>query len=216
MSQVSTVYRSLATIVCLGVCVCAPKKCTVAEANELIEKYIFSINPGMNERFKADLREYADDDLSKMSVQIYKNKTTPYENWDFLIYNKEVIQLGNGYGGFGVTSYCVSDLNNDNDYEVVYAYNYGSGIPRTSVGLWSKNLSSQGLFFAYRGTLKLKKSIEGRVFIYDAYYDTNYELQSSDTIVGEIVLRKNNGRYGMDIIYNEDVNDGIKWKIWVK
>jgi hypothetical protein len=206
----------LLVTICTWLSACTGDTCTVAEANELIEEYIFSVSPQMNKGFKVDVREYVDDGLSKMNVQMFKNKTTPYENYDFLISDKKVIQLGGAFGGFGITSYCISDLNNDSEYEIVYAYSHGSGISRMNIGLWSETLSSLGSLFTYRGTLKLEKNADGRIFMYDAYYDDDCDMQKTNSMIGEIVLRENEGGYYMDIIYNENIDDNIEWKIWIK
>lgn len=52
----------------------------------------------------------------------------------FLLYDGEVYPLGEWFGGFGVTSFAVADLNEDGKTELYFTYSWGSGIPRSQVG----------------------------------------------------------------------------------
>lgn len=52
----------------------------------------------------------------------------------FLLYDDKVYPLGEWLGGYGVTSFAVSDLNGDGKFELYFTYSWGSGIPRSQVG----------------------------------------------------------------------------------
>lgn len=52
----------------------------------------------------------------------------------FLLYDGETYPFGEWFGGFGVTSFAVADLNEDGKTELYFTYSWGSGIHRSQVG----------------------------------------------------------------------------------
>ncbi|KGE17680.1 hypothetical protein [Paenibacillus wynnii] len=55
-------------------------------------------------------------------------------SWEtFIVSKQKAVHIGNGFGGYGVTSAVPFDLNKDGTLDVVYAYSYGSGIHRSEI-----------------------------------------------------------------------------------
>ncbi len=52
----------------------------------------------------------------------------------FIMYDGEVYSIGTCFGGFGVTSMALADLNQDGDDELYYTYVFGSGVHALSIG----------------------------------------------------------------------------------
>lgn len=52
----------------------------------------------------------------------------------FLLWRDRVLPLGTGFGGLGVTSMALADLNEDESYELYFTYSFGSGIHRSMLG----------------------------------------------------------------------------------
>ncbi|MDO5558480.1 MAG: dockerin type I repeat-containing protein [Oscillospiraceae bacterium] len=51
-----------------------------------------------------------------------------------LLYNDNVYQLGEYFGGVGVTSFAVSDIDCDGFSELYFTYSWGSGMQRSQIG----------------------------------------------------------------------------------
>lgn len=52
----------------------------------------------------------------------------------FIMYDGEVYSVGICFGGFGVTSMALADLNQDGEYELYYTFSFGSGVHALSIG----------------------------------------------------------------------------------
>ncbi len=60
--------------------------------------------------------------------QIFKYDTSCAS---FLLYDEEIYQLGEWFGGMGVTSMALADLDSDGKQELYFTYSWGSGIHRS-------------------------------------------------------------------------------------
>ncbi|QHQ60402.1 hypothetical protein Ana3638_06125 [Anaerocolumna sedimenticola] len=63
--------------------------------------------------------------------QVFKYNTSCAS---FLLYEDKIYPLGEWFGGFGVTSMALGDLNGDRKPELYFTYSYGSGLHRSHVG----------------------------------------------------------------------------------
>ncbi|MDE6750402.1 MAG: hypothetical protein K2K21_15295 [Lachnospiraceae bacterium] len=63
-------------------------------------------------------------------ISIFKSDLIGY---GALIYDSEIYQIG-GWGGDGVTSFAIADLNEDGEFELYFTYTCGSGMIRSEVG----------------------------------------------------------------------------------
>ncbi len=52
----------------------------------------------------------------------------------FLMYENRIYALGTGFGGYGLTSLALADINDDGKQELYFTFSYGSGIHRSQVG----------------------------------------------------------------------------------
>ncbi len=52
----------------------------------------------------------------------------------FIMYDGEIYSIGTCFGGFGITSMALADLNKDGTYELYYTFSYGSGLHHSHVG----------------------------------------------------------------------------------
>ncbi len=89
----------------------------IAGFTELSDDECFNITPDF-------VREHSE-------FQIFK-----YAKWtdSFLMYEGEVYSIGNCFGGYGITSMALADLNGDGQYELYDTFSWGSGIPRSQIG----------------------------------------------------------------------------------
>ena len=52
----------------------------------------------------------------------------------FIMYNGEVYSIGDCFGGFGIISMALADINMDGQYELYYTFSWGSGLHRSQIG----------------------------------------------------------------------------------
>ena len=106
----------------------------------------------------------------------------------FLSYGKEVYPLGTWFGGHGVTSFAVSDLNKDGNFELFFTYSWGSGAHRSLVGYFdSAAKETVSLDFIYWGNdMVLVTDSNGDLGIYHADCDVNsfvdIDLEAKDKL----------------------------------
>lgn len=52
----------------------------------------------------------------------------------FIRYGDEIFSIGTCFGGYGITSMALADLNRDGQYELYYTFSWGSGLHRSQIG----------------------------------------------------------------------------------
>lgn len=68
------------------------------------------------------------------SFTIYKyNSSTA----SFLMFDNDVYLLGEFFGGYGITSMALADLDEDSQYEFYFTFSWGSGIHRSQIGYFN-------------------------------------------------------------------------------
>lgn len=55
----------------------------------------------------------------------------------FLMFDNENYKLGEYFGGYGVTSMALADLDDDNQYEFYFTFSWGSGLHRSQIGYFN-------------------------------------------------------------------------------
>jgi hypothetical protein len=80
-----------------------------------------------------DVAEITPTDVwEKTKCQLFK--VVDGSSWEtYIVKDQKAIHVGNGGGGFGVTSVMPYDINSDGNVDLVYAYSYGSGIHRSPI-----------------------------------------------------------------------------------
>ena len=65
-----------------------------------------------------------------------------------LVYDDKIYPLGEFFGGYGVNSFALADLNEDGKFELYFTFSWGSGIPRSQVGYFD-TASKETVIFDY-------------------------------------------------------------------
>ena len=108
------------------------------EAKLAVRKEIFRSTPTMNPSAQFPLKEITTPEVwTRLHAQIFKITDGAREDEDYLVYRKQIYGLGGGFGGYGIMSMCVADLNGDGRPALLFSYSWGSGIHRSLIGLWS-------------------------------------------------------------------------------
>ncbi|MNC33740.1 hypothetical protein D3C76_231620 [compost metagenome] len=66
-------------------------------------------------------------------LQLFKNIERASNGDTFAVSDGKAVQIGIGFGGYGVTSAVPYDVNKDGTVDIVYAYSFGSGIHRSVI-----------------------------------------------------------------------------------
>lgn len=66
----------------------------------------------------------------------------------FIRYGDEILSIGTCFGGYGITSMALADLNRDGQYELYYTFSWGSGLHRSQIGYFDP-VSKEVTIFDY-------------------------------------------------------------------
>lgn len=205
---------------------------SLSQAELLVRDMIFSDNPNMSVSAEFSLIELTFEELwSRMGMQVFKitDGVRAYET--YLLKGDRVESLGIGFGGFGVTSMCVTDLDSNGEPELTYTYSWGSGIHRSLVSVYSEEWSeSRDAIIVYpHGDLILNKFDDQTVFVKATSNFPGYRLQTvvanpsgwqlSDfglnlVSFGRVTLEEDGGLVRPVIVLDEDLLQEIEDRIW--
>lgn len=130
-------------------------KKSVADSKGLIHDWIFNVyNPDMNSSITFDVEDMTTDEIfSRTGGQVFNIlcEVPGLENRAVFIRANKVYDLGriNLYGAHKIKDLMVTDLDNNNEYELCYALVHGSGISRTNIICYINNGSEN---FMYTGS----------------------------------------------------------------
>lgn len=130
----------------------------------------------------------------RFGFDIYKFDTSCES---LLLYKDQVYPLGEWFGGLGVTSFAVTDLNKDGSFELYFTYSWGSGIPRSLVGYFN-SADNQVVTFDFTAWFKemvLGTDTDGNLCVYEAECDIDSFVDIKlvpGAKIGSIVCAANN------------------------
>jgi HEAT repeat protein len=131
----------------------------------------------------AQPREWTTDGIwERLHVQVFVLGMQGY-----LVGRDHVAAIGGSFGGFGLQSICVSDLDADGRPELLFTHSWGSGEHRSEVGAWSAEWPAPGTIAApteYTGTPD---------FTLQRIDDQRVELRIGTRRVGKLRLRMTDG-----------------------
>lgn len=64
----------------------------------------------------------------------------------FLLFDDEIYELGAFFGGNGLTSMALGDLDKDNQYELYFTFSWGSGLHRSQIGYFNPSIKKVTVF----------------------------------------------------------------------
>ncbi len=155
--------------------------------------------------YSVSFTELTTDEIwERLGAQIYQeNNNSNYEYQGYLIKNKEVTQLGSSFGGYGLTSMCVTDLDQNGQAELVYTFSWGSGQHRSQLALYSPDIPET-------------HSIVAGIDFYDWDWtvekldDQTAWVKIGDTRIGQVVFKSQAGPPTLDIQLVEGLPASIR------
>ena len=125
---------------------------------------------------------------SDFAIFKYVNSTE-----SFLMYDGHVYSIGTCFGGYGVTSMALADVNMDNQYELYYTFSWGSGIHRSEIGYFDPANKEITIFddFFQDSDLMLTVNESGELCVNRAVLDcdsyVDFSIKAGD-LMGTIVF----------------------------
>lgn len=118
----------------------------------------------------------------------------------FLLYNGQVYHIGIGFGGYGITSIALADLNKDDCYELYYTFSCGSGIHQSSVAYFNpitkKEVQFDNLIYDEDLIINYNGGSELLLSTADVNYTSFVEIKTFSKIeVGKILCEKGIVKY---------------------
>lgn len=146
---------------------------------------------------------YKDDELynvtpdeitEKYGFTVYKH-TMDYES--FLEYNGKIYPIAVGWGGFGTTSFAVTDMDSNGMPELYYTYGWGSGMHRSEIAYFDfATLSEKHFIYDHPNEDIVFICEDGRLKFYSATYQKDFSAQP-DKLLGDIIYRDKMVRFAL-------------------
>lgn len=104
-------------------------------SDNLVENFL-SKNGDFNSEYETDAcfnitPEFIENN-SSFTIYKYNSSTA-----SFLMFDNDVYLLGEFFGGYGITSMALADLDEDSQYEFYFTFSWGSGIHRSQIGYFN-------------------------------------------------------------------------------
>lgn len=114
-----------------------PKRLSVAEAHALVRASLKpSPDTGFDPAQPFSLQEWKHEALwGRLEAQVFRVIEDNWPRATLLVHKGQVIPLGLSFGGLGVGSLCVTDLDGDKQPELLFTYAWGSGVHRAELGI---------------------------------------------------------------------------------
>jgi hypothetical protein len=144
-----------------------PRLRTPAEAQELIEAYLRDqgLDLGIEPIIPVE-EQHIKNLWTALKAQVFKVSERKFLNESFLIRGSRVIQIGSALGGQGLTSQVVTDIDQNHQPELVYAYSYGTDNVQSRIGMFSLAYGEDFIYetdIGYFGQLGVFSEDESRV-----------------------------------------------------
>jgi hypothetical protein len=148
----------------------APARISLADAQELVKAWAVRQNPNLDPQVSFPLQELTTPEAwDRLGVQVFQVTGGSFLYESYLVDRGRVLPVGTAFGGTGVSSMVVADLDHDSAAELVFAYSFGSGIHQSRLALYSPLAPGDGMLDAgvrfANGDLELEKVTDQQVLV---------------------------------------------------
>jgi hypothetical protein len=160
------------------------------QATALVRAWIFEEKPTMNESMEAPLVELTTDEMwHRLGVQLFQVTEGEWAYSSYCVFDGRAYFLCQGFGGNGIMSACVTDLDSDGVPELTYTYSWGSGIHRSLIGVArveGDHLLQEEPAMAFIGDLFVRKESDTRVVVEIGRYEWEFSSWTPEAQLGAI------------------------------
>jgi hypothetical protein len=194
----------------------AATRLSLAEATVAVRKEIFRWKPSMNPSAEFPLKEITTSEVwDRLHAQVFVVTEGVYEDASFIICNRQISPLAEGFGGFGVMSMCVADLTGDGRPKLFLSHSWGSGMHRSLVGVWIEGKMLIDASPALREyDLTVQKIDDNHVNVAYGLFNTSTGVVDRQGEYGSLNLLKGKTDMHLEIILNSHLPDEVRSQVW--
>jgi hypothetical protein len=180
----------------------------LAEASQRLLSWYRQQKPDLNPQVTVPLKEMTTGEIwDRLGAQVFQVSGDIFMYDTFLVKRGQVTPLGIGFGGMGVTTLAVTDLDRDGQPELLYTYSFGSGIHQSRLGMYAPTLAGDSILEASTsltfGDLGLEK-------VDDYQVNVSGELDGTGSRrIGQAVLQGQGGRERLALVLDKDLPQEI-------
>ena len=184
----------------------APSLQSEKAASRLIETYYQAQYPDLNPDVTFPVEDVTTDEIwQQLHIQVFRLTDDIYANESFILNGEILVQVGTAFGGSGVNSMLVSELYREGSPELLFVYNFGSGIHQSHIAAylpWYDASRTLECDISYRGDLQLVRSEDGGVDVLIIDPSLPADQQDPTLKLGTLSLVKENGEVFLDLAIN--------------
>jgi len=174
-----------------------------AHAAALVRARIFADTPTMNPSVETPVVEKTPPGcFEELQVQVYEVTEGVRQGYAFLVDAYRATPLCGGFGGLGLHSCHVADLDRDGESELVFCWSWGSGIHRTELGaVWREGAGfgrAEGRV-RYAGDLFLESQGPSEVEVWIGSHGAEPGEWTKDTRFGRLVFGRSPVGASLDV-----------------
>ncbi len=170
----------------------------LAEATAMVRASIFAEQPTMNESMVAPLVELTTEEMwQRLGVQLFQVTDGVAECNTYLVFGGGAHLLCGGFGGHGIQSACVTDLDRDGSPELTYTYSWGSGRHRSLIAVArvdGERLLQEEVQLAFAGDLFVRREADSRVGVEIGRYGWEFCQWTPEARLGVIEVQPDGGQ----------------------
>ena len=170
------------------------------EAGALLRRHLQVKEPNL--RFGTDfaVKELSNGTIRKrLGVQVFQITGEVRRHETYVVKDGEVFNIGRAFGGSGVNSLAVADLDGDKRPDLVFSFAWGSGEHRSQVAMFDC-------------LAKVPKQIVGKVsnftfedFTVERIDDVTVRVSAGKQVVGTLTLEKKDGEATLEIRLDDNL-----------
>ena len=176
------------------------------DASRLIKTYYQAQYPDLNPDVTFPVEDVTTDEIwQQLHIQVFRLTDDIYANESFILNGEILVQMGIAFGGSGVNSMLVSELYREGTPELLFVYNFGSGIHQSHIAAflpWYDASRPLECDISYRGDLQLVRSEDGGVDVLIIDPTLPADQQDPTLKLGTLSLVKENGEVFLDLAIN--------------
>jgi len=192
-----------------------PLRLSLSQATAAVRQEIFRSTPDMNPSADFPLKELATPDVwDRLHAQVFAVTSDVGDDQAFIIRDRQVFPLGEGFGGSGVMSMCVADLYGDGQPKLIFSYSWGSGVHRSLVALWMGGASwvdAKPVLVDY--DLSLERIDDQQVDVVYGEFSRDGHFRR-DGNFGTLRFSGDISKPGLEIVLNPQLDKKILNRIW--